>query len=155
LYDYRVVYFATHALVAGEVEKFSQARAEPALVLSIPDKPTQEDDGLLRASDIAMLKLNADLVVLSACNTAADPEVLECRESLEIRTSTYPLFRNSRHVKTLPRNPVRSDPPRHHLGMLDEVAGALDHAGKRLSAAYSWAWRGLENSIDSAPTVAW
>jgi CHAT domain-containing protein/tetratricopeptide (TPR) repeat protein len=69
--SYRVVYFATHALVAGEVEKFSQAKAEPALVLSIPDKPTEKDDGLLRASDVAMLKLNADFVVLSACNTAA------------------------------------------------------------------------------------
>jgi CHAT domain-containing protein len=67
--DYRVVYFATHALVAGEVEKFRHAKAEPALVLSIPDKPTEEDDGLLRASDDAMLELNADFVVLSACST--------------------------------------------------------------------------------------
>ena len=69
--EYRVVYFATHALVAGEVEKFAKVKAEPALVLSIPDKPTEEDDGLLRASDVAKLKLNADFVVLSACNTAA------------------------------------------------------------------------------------
>jgi CHAT domain-containing protein len=68
---YRVVYFATHALVAGEVKKFAKARAEPALVLSIPEKPTHEDDGLLRASDVAMLRMNADFVVLSACNTAA------------------------------------------------------------------------------------
>ena len=71
LTDYHVIYFATHALVAGEVEKFAKAKAEPALVLSIPDKPTEEDDGLLRASDVAMLKMNADFVVLSACNTAA------------------------------------------------------------------------------------
>ena len=71
LAGYRVVYFATHALVAGEVEKFAKAKAEPALVLSIPDKPSEEDDGLLTASDVAMLKLNADFVVLSACNTAA------------------------------------------------------------------------------------
>jgi tetratricopeptide (TPR) repeat protein len=69
--NYRVVYFATHALVAGEVEKFAKAKAEPALVLSIPEKPTDKDDGLLRASDVAMLKMNADFVVLSACNTAA------------------------------------------------------------------------------------
>ena len=69
--NYRVVYFATHALVAGEVEKFAKVKAEPALVLSIPEKPTEDDDGLLRASDVAMLKLNADFVVLSACNTAA------------------------------------------------------------------------------------
>ena len=39
LADYRVVYFATHALVAGEVEKFAKVEAEPALVLSIPEKP--------------------------------------------------------------------------------------------------------------------
>jgi CHAT domain-containing protein/Flp pilus assembly protein TadD len=69
--NYRVVYFATHALVAGEVEKFAKVKAEPALVLSIPEKPTDKDDGLLRASDVAMLKMNADFVVLSACNTAA------------------------------------------------------------------------------------
>jgi CHAT domain-containing protein len=36
LNDYRVVYFATHALVAGEVEKFAKAKAEPALVLLFP-----------------------------------------------------------------------------------------------------------------------
>ena len=46
-------------------------KAEPALVLSIPDKPSEDDDGLLRASDVAMLKMDADFVVLSACNTAA------------------------------------------------------------------------------------
>jgi CHAT domain-containing protein len=69
--NYRVVYFATHALVAGEVEKFAKVKAEPALVLSTPENPSENDDGLLRASDVAMLKLNADFVVLSACNTAA------------------------------------------------------------------------------------
>jgi CHAT domain-containing protein len=71
LANYRVVYFATDALVAGEVEKFAKVKAEPALVLSIPDKPSEEDNGLLTASEIAMLKLNADFVVFSACNTAA------------------------------------------------------------------------------------
>jgi CHAT domain-containing protein/tetratricopeptide (TPR) repeat protein len=71
LHNYRVVYFATHALVAGEVERFAKVKAEPSLVLSIPAKPTEDDDGLLRASDVATLKLNADFVVLSACNTAA------------------------------------------------------------------------------------
>ena len=69
--NYRVVYFATHALVAGEVAKFAKVKAEPALVLSIPEKPSEEDDGLLRASDVAMLNMNTDFVVLSTCNTAA------------------------------------------------------------------------------------
>ena len=45
--------------------------AEPALVLTPPIKGSGDDDGLLTASEIAQLKLNADWVVLSACNTAA------------------------------------------------------------------------------------
>ncbi|QPF93409.1 CHAT domain-containing tetratricopeptide repeat protein [Bradyrhizobium commune] len=65
--QYRVVDFATHGLVAGEVNGLS----EPALVLTLPDRPTSEDDGLLTASRIAKLKLDADWAVLSACNTAA------------------------------------------------------------------------------------
>jgi CHAT domain-containing protein/tetratricopeptide (TPR) repeat protein len=65
--DYRVVYFATHGLVAGEIKGL----AEPSLVLSTPAQPSAEDDGLLTASEVAQLKLNADWVVLSACNTAA------------------------------------------------------------------------------------
>lgn len=69
--SYRIVYFATHGLLAGEVEKFAKLNAEPALVLSLPEKPTSFDDGLLTASEIAQLKLDADWVVLSACNTAA------------------------------------------------------------------------------------
>jgi tetratricopeptide (TPR) repeat protein len=69
---YRIVYFATHGLVAGDVEKFAKVKAEPALALTIPDKPTDLDDGLLTASEVAQLKLNADWVVLSACNTAAE-----------------------------------------------------------------------------------
>ena len=67
LEQYRVIDFATHGLVAGEVNGLS----EPALVLSLPDQPTAEDDGLLTASRIAKLKLDADWAVLSACNTAA------------------------------------------------------------------------------------
>ena len=67
LEQYRVIEFATHGLVAGEVGGLS----EPALVLSLPDRPSAEDDGLLTASRIAKLTLDADWAVLSACNTAA------------------------------------------------------------------------------------
>jgi CHAT domain-containing protein/Tfp pilus assembly protein PilF len=70
--QYRIVYFATHGLVAGNLEEFAQGKVEPALALSIPDKPNDFDDGLLFASEVAQLKLNADWVVLSACNTAAE-----------------------------------------------------------------------------------
>jgi CHAT domain-containing protein len=66
------VYFATHGLVAGEIEEFTKTKAEPALAFTMPNKPTEFDDGLLQASEVAQLKLNADWVVLSACNTAAE-----------------------------------------------------------------------------------
>ena len=69
--DYRIVYFATHGLVAGEVALANKNGAEPALAFTIPNKATAVDDGLLTASEVAQLKLNADWVVLSACNTAA------------------------------------------------------------------------------------
>jgi len=67
LSDFKVVAFATHGLVAGELTGLS----EPALVLTPPEKATEMDDGLLTASEVAQLKLDADWVILSACNTAA------------------------------------------------------------------------------------
>jgi CHAT domain-containing protein len=67
LENYRIVYFATHGLVAGDIKGL----AEPALLLSLPAQPSPDDNGLLTASEAAQLKLNADWVVLSACNTAA------------------------------------------------------------------------------------
>ena len=61
-----VLAFATHGLLSGDLPGL----AEPALVLTPPDIATQEDDGLLTASEVAALKLSADWVILSACNTA-------------------------------------------------------------------------------------
>jgi CHAT domain-containing protein len=54
-------------LVAGEIAGLG----EPALALSRPARASELDDGLLTASEIARLNLNAEWVVLSACNTAA------------------------------------------------------------------------------------
>jgi CHAT domain-containing protein len=68
LEHYRVVAFSTHGLKAGELPGV----AEPALVLTPPAHPSREDDGLLTTSEIAPLRMDADWVVLSACNTAAD-----------------------------------------------------------------------------------
>ncbi|OYY70673.1 CHAT domain-containing protein [Sphingomonas sp. 28-63-12] len=67
--DYRVIYFATHGLLPGEL----RCQAEPGLVLTPPAIAQRSTamDGLLESSEIASLRLNADLVVLSACNTAA------------------------------------------------------------------------------------
>jgi CHAT domain-containing protein len=64
LENYRVLYFATHGLVAGDRVQDGEL-VEPALALT-----ADGDDGMLTQTDIARLRLNADWVVLSACNTA-------------------------------------------------------------------------------------
>jgi CHAT domain-containing protein len=64
---YRVLHFATHGALAGEMS----GSAEPGLILSPPEQATARDDGYLSASEVAGLKLDADWAVLSACNTAA------------------------------------------------------------------------------------
>jgi CHAT domain-containing protein len=72
LADYAIVHFATHGVLNGQV----QGLAEPGLILTPPPKGTSDplalerDDGFLTASEIATLKLDADWVILSACNTA-------------------------------------------------------------------------------------
>jgi CHAT domain-containing protein len=64
--QYRTISFSTHALMAGELPGLT----EPAIVLTADDDDAPMD-GLLTASDVATLELDADLVLLSACNTAA------------------------------------------------------------------------------------
>ena len=64
---YRIVHFATHGTLANQLS----GAAEPGLILTPPDQADQNDDGYLSASEIAGLRLDADWVILSACNTAA------------------------------------------------------------------------------------
>jgi CHAT domain-containing protein len=64
---YKIVHFATHGALAGQISHAS----EPGLVLTPPAEATKDDDGYLSASEVAALKLDADWVILSACNTAA------------------------------------------------------------------------------------
>jgi CHAT domain-containing protein len=68
LTKYRILHFATHGALAGELKP----GAEPGLIFTPPpSEGSLEDDGYLSASEIAALKLDADWVILSACNTAA------------------------------------------------------------------------------------
>jgi CHAT domain-containing protein len=66
-YDY--VHFATHAVIDSDHPELS------GIVLSLVDRRGRSEDGFLRMLDIYNLKLNADLVTLSACRTALGKDI--------------------------------------------------------------------------------
>ena len=65
LKDYRILHFATHALLPAEL----RCEDEPAIVTSDPPGARDASGALLTASDIVGLHLDANLVILSACNS--------------------------------------------------------------------------------------
>lgn len=77
LYDQQIVVFATHGLLPGDLPRLEQ----PALAMSAVTDPNSSP--LLTLEDVMGLRLNADWVVLSACNTAgADGKVEEALSGL-------------------------------------------------------------------------
>jgi CHAT domain-containing protein len=69
LAHYHMVHFATHGLLNSEHPELS------GLVLSLIDEAGKQQDGFLRMQEIYNLQLPADLVVLSACQTALGKEI--------------------------------------------------------------------------------
>jgi tetratricopeptide (TPR) repeat protein len=67
--QYRIVHFATHTLIDNKHPELS------GVVLSLVDEQGRPQNGFLRLYDIYNLSLRADLVVLSACQTALGKEV--------------------------------------------------------------------------------
>jgi CHAT domain-containing protein len=66
LADYRIVLLATHALLPDDLK----CQAEPSILASVSPRSANADPELVRTSEIERFKLDADLVVLSACSTA-------------------------------------------------------------------------------------
>jgi CHAT domain-containing protein len=67
--EYRIVHFATHGMLNNIHPELS------GIVLSLVDEAGQQQDGFLRLQDIYNLKLSAELVTLSACQTGLGKEI--------------------------------------------------------------------------------
>jgi CHAT domain-containing protein/tetratricopeptide (TPR) repeat protein len=141
--QYRIVHFATHGLLNSLHPELS------GLVLSLVDEKGQQQDGFLRAHDIYNLNLRADLVVLSACQTALGKEVKG--EGLVGLTRGFMYAGAPRVVASLWRVPSKATAElmkRFYLGMLVQKlrpAAALRAAQigmwreKRWNEPYYWA----------------
>lgn len=85
LSEYQVLHFATHGLPETSVEiDGCKAELQPSLVTTMAPPAEQEgaaSNGLLTFSKVAELKLNANLVVLSACETSASASALSNRQA--------------------------------------------------------------------------
>ena len=143
LAQYRIVHYATHGLLNSQYPELS------GLVLSLVDEKGQPQNGFLRAHEVYNLKLGAELVVLSGCQTALGKEVQG--EGLLSLTRGFMYAGAPRVVASLWRVPDKATAElmkRFYRGVLVEgltPAAALRTAQvalwkeSRLSAPYYWA----------------
>jgi CHAT domain-containing protein len=147
-----VVMFATHGLIPGDLNGLTQ----PALALSAPNVADADGDGLLTLDEVLALRLNADWVVLSACNTATgDGAGAEAVSGLgraffyagtrALLVSNWPVETTSARALTTDlfarqaRNPdlARAEALRQAMAGLIDGPGLVDPASNATVFAYS------------------
>ncbi|MCK6453323.1 MAG: CHAT domain-containing protein, partial [Alphaproteobacteria bacterium] len=149
---YRVVAFATHGLAPGDIDGLLQ----PALALSSPRVTAEDGDGLLTMAEVLELRLAADWVVLSACNTAgaAEPgaDVLSGLASAFFYSGARSLLVTHWAVETVSarlittgtfaaRNVSRAEALRQAmLALIDGKAGQGSEGGRPFSYAHPVFW---------------
>jgi CHAT domain-containing protein len=149
---YKVIAFATHGLAPGDLDGLLQ----PALALSSPKVARIDGDGLLAMEEIFGLRLNADWIVLSACNTGAGKEqgaeALSglCRAFFYAGTrallvTNWPVETNSAKVLTtdlfkgIAQNPLltRAEALRQSKLSLIDAVGHIDPESGKLLFSYA------------------
>src|SRR5262249_36858762 len=123
--------FATHGLVPGDLDGLTQ----PALALTAPEVAQVEGDGLLTIEKILALRLDADWVVLSACNTAsgngAGSEAISGRGAAFLYAGARALLVSNWAVGTASARALTTDLFRRHganhsLGRADALQQTLN-----------------------------
>jgi CHAT domain-containing protein len=154
LRNYRILHFATHALLPTDLS----CEAEPAIVTSVPAGATDASGALLTASDVAGLNLDADAVILSACNSGG-PNGATAGESLSglARSFFYAGARsllvthwsvNDRLTAYIVALTLNIDRSRPEAGMAAALAGAersllAAATGDKASLAHPFYWAPL------------
>ena len=152
LSDYRVLHFATHGLVTAPDPA---CPARPALVTSFGGEGS---DGLLTFKEIFDLRLDADVVILSACDTAGMATVAASREAGVVGGGNYAMDGLVRaFVGAGARTVVAS-----HWPVPDDfdatqrlIEGMISGQGKGLAGSLGNAQRGLMDDADTSHPFYW
>ncbi|WP_118858208.1 CHAT domain-containing protein [Sphingomonas mesophila] len=151
--DYRILHFATHGLVTAPRP---DCPARPALVTSFGGPGS---DGLLSFSEIFDLKLNADVVILSACDTAGAATAQASREAGILTGGNYALDGLVRaFVGAGARSVVASHwPVPDDFNATKRLIGGLIQAapGQPIAGALANAQRGLMDDKDTSHPFYW
>ena len=151
--DYRILHFATHGLATAPRP---DCPARPALVTSFGGPGS---DGLLSFSEIFDLKLNADVVILSACDTAGAATAQASREAGILTGGNYALDGLVRaFVAAGARSVVASHwPVPDDFNATKRLIGGLILAapGQAIAGALAKAQRGLMDDKDTSHPFYW